>query len=135
MMPFRREPMGDEWLDRLWPEWLGRAGDEFSPTTNLYEKDGEYHLTAELPGIKKDDISISIDRNVLTLTGKKESEKEETGKNYYMKESRYGSFSRSFRLPEEVDEDKVDATLEDGVLIVTIPAKAGAKSRKIKIKG
>jgi HSP20 family protein len=134
MTPFGREPTGDVWSDRLWPEWSRWQGEEFSPSTNLYEKDGSYHLTAELPGIKKDDVSITIDGNVLTVTGKKESEKEETGKNYYMKESRYGSFSRSFRLPEEVDESKVDASLKDGVLKVSIPVKEGAKSRKVKIK-
>ena len=134
MTPFGREPMGDIWSDRLWPEWSRLQGEEFSPSTNLYEKDGKYHLTAELPGIKKDDISITIDANVLTVTGKKESEKEEKGKNYYVKESRYGSFSRSFRLPEQVDETKVDAKLQDGVLTVSIPVKADAKSRKIEIK-
>ena len=134
MTPFGREPLGDVWTDRLLPEWPRWMGEEFSPSTNLYEEDGKYHLTAELPGIKKDDVSITLEGNVLTVTGKKESEKEDKGKNYYMKESRYGSFSRSFRLPEEVDESKVDASLKDGVLMVSIPVKAGAKSRNIKIK-
>jgi len=135
MTPFGREPMGDIWSDRLWPEWPRWQGEEYSPSFDLFEKDGKYHLKAEFPGIKKDDINISIDRDMVTITGRKETAREEEGTNYYLKEARSGSFSRSFQLPGEVDEDKVDANLKDGVLDVEMTLKEGTKRRKIEIKG
>jgi HSP20 family protein len=134
MTPFGREPMGDLWSDRLWPEWPRWEGEEYRPSFDLFEKDGKYHLKAELPGIKKDDISISIDGDRVTITGKNESAREEEGSNYYLKEARSGSFSRSFQLPGEVDEGKVDANLKDGVLNVEMPLKETPKSRKVEIK-
>jgi HSP20 family protein len=135
MTPFGREPMGDVWSDRLWPEWPWRQGEEFEPSFNLYEKDGNVHLTAELPGVNKDDISIDVQDDILTISGKKESSKEEEGANYYLKESSYGSFSRSFKLPGPVEGDQVDASFKDGVLRLKAPIKESAKSRRIQIKG
>ena len=134
MTPGGREPAGDVWFDRMWPEWPRSWGEEYSPSFDMYEKNGNYVVKAELPGIEKDDISIDIDNDVVTISGKKESKHEEKDTNYYLKESRYGSFSRSFRLPSEVQEDKVDATMKDGVLNVVIPLKKSPKARKIEIK-
>ena len=68
-----REPWGSVWTDRLWPEWPRWYGEEYRASFDIYEKDGTYHLEAELPGVKKDDISISVDRNLVTVCGKKES--------------------------------------------------------------
>jgi len=102
---------------------------------DLYEKDGKYYLTAELPGVQKDGISITVEGDVVTLSGKKESTKEEKGANYYFSESRQGSFSRSFRLPVKVDEKAVDARFKDGVLTLELPVKETEKTRKIEIKG
>jgi HSP20 family protein len=126
--------MGDVFFDRLWPEWQRDMGEEWSPAMNFYEKDNQYVLTAELPGMNKDDINVTVDQGVVTVTGKRESAKEEEKANYYLKESSYGSFSRSFRLPGEVEEDKVDATFKDGVLTLTMPHKEEAAARKITIK-
>jgi HSP20 family protein len=136
MTPFGEEPFGDIWFDRLWPTWpRWRWGEEeFVPTFNFYEKEGKYYLTAELPGVNKDDVSVDIDKDVVSITGKKSSEKEEEGADYYLKESSYGSFSRSFRLPSEVDEDKLDATFRNGVLTLVMPHTEAPKRRKIKIK-
>jgi HSP20 family protein len=128
-------PRGDVWFDRLWPEWPRWYAEEFTPALDIYEEEGTYHLKAELPGISKDDISIDVDGNLVTVSGKKESEREEEGKSYYVRESSYGSFSRSFQLPYDVDEDKVDATLKDGVLDVVMPPKESAKRKKIEVKG
>ncbi|MCG6879082.1 MAG: Hsp20/alpha crystallin family protein [Deltaproteobacteria bacterium] len=89
---------------------------------------------ASLPGVKKEDINIDIHDNVLTISGKKESEREEKEANYYLKESSYGSFSRSVRLPGEVEEEDVDASYKDGVLKVVMKAKEGTGRRKIEIK-
>ena len=133
MTPFGKEPMGDIFFDRIWPEWQRDMGDEVSTSVDFSEKDGKYYLTAELPGINKDDITITIENGYVTLSGKKEESKEEKESNYYMKETRYGSFSRSFRLPGKVPEDKVDATYKDGVLTVVMPHEEEPEIKKIEI--
>ncbi len=133
MTTFGREPMGDIFYDRLWPEWGRDAGEEVTPTVDFSEKDGNYYLTAELPGISKEDISITVEEGCVTVSGKKEENNEEKGSNYYLKETRYGSFSRSFRLPGKVEEGKVDATYKDGVLTVVLPHEDAAETKKIEI--
>ena len=134
MTPFGREGFGDVFFDRLWPEWQRDMGEEWSPSVNFYDKDGKFFLTAELPGLTRENIKISIDQGVLTITGTKESRKEEEGANYYLKESAYGSFSRSFRLPGEVEEGQIAATFKDGVLTLEMPHKEKPSSRTIEIK-
>ncbi len=134
MTPFGREGWGDVFFDRLWPEWQRDMGEEWTPATNFYEKEGKYFMTAELPGLAKEDISVTIDSGVITITGKKETKKEAEGANYYLKESAYGSFSRSLRLPGEVEEGKVEATFNDGVLTVEMPQKKEPAAKKIGIK-
>jgi HSP20 family protein len=126
--------MGDIWSDRLWPEWPRQQGEEYRPSVDLYEEDGKYFLTAELPGVQKDDINITVEGNVVSLSGKKSSKREEKEANYYFSESSWGAFSRSFRLPETVDEEKVDARFKDGVLTLELPVKESEKTRKIEIK-
>lgn len=134
MTPFGREGWGDVFFDRLWPEWQRDMGEEWAPATNFYEKEGKYYLTAELPGLSKEDISVTIDSGFITITGKKETKKEEEGASYYLKESAYGSFSRSLRLPGEVEEGKVEATFKDGVLTIEMPHKKEPAAKKIGIK-
>ena len=134
MTPGGREPMGDVWSDRLWPEWPPWQGEEYSPTFDVYEENGNYMLRAEIPGIDKDGISITIDKDVVTISGKKESEHEEKETNYYLKESSHGFFSRSFQLPTEVQEEKTEAKLKDGVLTVLMPPKESVKRRNVQIK-
>lgn len=134
MTPLGREPLGDIFFDRLWPEWQRDMGEEWRPGIDFYEKEGKYYLTAELPGISKDDISVTIDQGVLTITGKKEKTKEDEGANYYLRECTYGSFSRSFRLPGEVEESKVQAGFKDGVLTLEMPHKKEPTTKKIQIK-
>lgn len=134
MTPFGREPVGDVFFDRLWPEWQRDMGEEWVPGINFYEKEGKYYLTAELPGMSKDDINISVDQGIITLSGKKEQKREEENASYYLREVSYGSFSRSFRLPTEVEEDKVEADFKDGLLTVVMPHRKEPKARKIEIK-
>jgi HSP20 family protein len=134
MTPFGREGWGDAFFDRLWPEWQRDMGEEWTPSINFYEKEGKYYLTAELPGISKDDIALTIDQGVLTITGRKETSKEEEGANYYLRESMSGSFSRSFRLPSEIEDEKVLATYKDGVLTLEMPHKKEPSTKKIQIK-
>lgn len=133
MTPFGREPVGDVFFDRLWPEWQRDWGEEITPSVDFSEKDGKYYLTAEIPGLNKEDISITIDNGYVTISGKKEDKKEEKASDYYIKETRHGSFSRSFRLDRKVAEEKVDATYKDGVLTVVLPHEKEAETKKIKI--
>jgi HSP20 family protein len=133
MTPFGREPLGDIYFDRLWPEWQRDTGEEVRPSVDLVEKDNEYLLTAELPGFEKGDISVSMDDGYLTINGKREEKSEVEDSDYHVKEIRYGSFSRSFMLPKKVIEDNVDATFNDGILKVVIPHVEDEKTKKIEI--
>ena len=104
-----------------------------TPSVDFSEKDNKYHLTAEIPGLNKDDITITIEDGYVTISGKKEEDKEEKGTDYYIKETRTGSFSRSFRLPKKVAEDKVDAIYKDGVLTVVLPHAEEVETKKIEV--
>ena len=133
MTPYGLESFGDIFFDRLWPEWRRDYGKEWTPKIDFSEKDGKYTLKAELPGLKKDDINISLEDGYVTVSGKKEYNKEEEGTDYHLKETRYGSFSRSFRLPEKVSENDVDASFKDGVLTVVMNKKEEEEKKKITI--
>ena len=133
MTPFGPEVVRTIFSDRLLPELAKETDGELATNVDFSEKDGKYFLTAELPGLKRDDISISIEDGFVTVTGKKEEKKEEEGTNYYLKETRSGSFSRSFQLPGKVDSDNVDAAFKDGVLTVTMPKEKAAETKKIEI--
>jgi len=106
------------------------------PATDLVEREKEFQISAELPGMEEKDIEIGITRDMLTIKGEKREEKEEKKKDYYMSERSYGSFQRSFRLPDGVDRDKIDAKYEKGVLTITLPktTEAQKQERKIPIK-
>ena len=121
-------------MDRVFREWPRMMGEEWVPSFGFYEKDGNFVLNAEIPGVKKEDISVTIDKNVVTVSGKKESRKEEENANYYLQEATYGSFSRSIRIPGEIEEGKVEANYKDGVLTLTMPQKKTSASKQIKIE-
>ena len=133
MTPFGREPLGDIYLDRLWPEWKRDTGEEVNPSVDLVEKDNEYMLTVELPGFDKDDISISVEGDYVTVSGKREHKNETEDANYHVKEISYGSFSRTFRLAKKVNEDKIDASYRDGILRVVLPYSEDEKTKRIAI--
>ncbi len=126
-----RDPFGTE---VFFPSLPFFADDSVLPRVDVRE--GRKHITvkAELPGVDKNDIDISIDNGLLRLSGEKKRENEETGDNYYRLESRYGRFRRLIELPAEVDPDDVDATFKKGVLRVKIKKTKGAQSRKISIR-
>ena len=113
-----------------------------APKVNVAETDKTFEITAELPGMDERDVDVSLADGVLTLKGEKKEEKEEKeekeDKNYYLVERSYGSFQRSFRLPENINEDKVSAEVTKGVLKVTLPKRSPVKktggARKISIK-
>ena len=104
------------------------------PTMHITENQSEYVVIAEMPGVKKDDIQISIDGNEVTISGETKKETEEKkGEEVIRSERYYGKVARSFTLPHEVDETKVVAKYADGVLNLTLPMKAKAASRKVVI--
>ncbi len=107
-----------------------------SPDVNIGESDGEYEITAELPGLDEKDIELTISDGVLTLKGEKKAEREDKHKDYHLTERRFGAFRRSFTLPAGVDEKKVAARFAKGVLCVTLPKTAEARQgqKKIEIK-
>ncbi len=109
---------------------------DFVPTVNTREDDKAYYVEVDLPGVKKEDVDINVEDNVLTVTGERKQEEETKDKEYYRLESRYGKFSRSFTLPQKVDVNKISAKSEDGVLEIVIPKlkEPEVKPKKIKIK-
>jgi HSP20 family protein len=106
------------------------------PTADLVETDEEYRISAELPGMDDKDVEVTLSEGVLTIKGEKEEEKEEKQKDYHLSERRYGMFRRSFGLPHSVDSDKVQATMKNGVLSVTLQKlpKAEKAAKKVDIK-
>ena len=105
------------------------------PKVDFFEIDGGYELTAELPGMAENDVECSLSGNMLNVKGEKQEVREEERKGFYLKERNYGSFMRNFTLPEDVDSDKLEATVSDGVLRVFMPkCEKKQKTRKIKVK-
>ncbi|MBX4924411.1 Hsp20/alpha crystallin family protein [Rhizobium binae] len=106
---------------------------QVAPAIDLVEKDGAYEISAELPGLDEKNVEIRLSNHTLTIRGEKSEEKEDKQKDYYLSERRYGSFQRSFQLPEGVDADKIDARFAKGVLTVTLPKTFEAKKAEKKI--
>lgn len=105
-----------------------------TPAFDISETDKEIHVKAELPGMDPNEIEITLTGDLLTIKGEKKEEKEEKGQNFHRRERRYGSFSRSFRLPVEVKADSINAGYKDGVLTVTMPKAEEEKGRRIEVK-
>jgi len=133
-------PFGSLFRD-VWEDLSDESGlmptflrDRFVPSLDVREDENQLLRTAELPGVTKDDIDISVRDGVLTLRGAKRQEEETKEGNCYRAERVYGAFERSIRLPEYVDEQKVAATYKDGILTLTLPKKAEVKPRAIEIK-
>jgi HSP20 family protein len=109
------------------------AGVEFIPSFELKERKDAFVLKADLPGVREDDLDVSLTGNRLTISGKREEEKKEEGDRYYTYERSYGSFSRSFTLPEGVDAEHIEAELKEGVLNLTIPKRPEVQPKKISL--
>ena len=107
----------------------------FTPAVNTREDEKAYYIEVDLPGVKKEDIDVTTEDNVLTISGERKVREEVDEEAYYKVESRYGKFSRSFTLPEDADVEKIEAHAQNGVLEVVIPKKAEVtKVKKIAIK-
>ena len=107
--------------------------DKFSMPVEIADKGKDYEVKAELPGVKKEDLDIDIDKNYIVINAKKEEEKEENEKSYKKSEFRYGEFSRTVYFPDEIDVDKTEAKLEHGVLKVHAPKSFAEKDAKKKL--
>lgn len=113
-----------------WEPYYG-ARDAFTPTFEVKETTDQFIVRADVPGVEEKDVDISLHNGVLSISGTRSSEQRNEGEAFYVHERQYGSFSRSFALPDTADGEKVDASLSNGVLTVTIGKRAEAKPRKI----
>lgn len=125
-------------LSGRWPRLSGDgdSGVEWAPTVDISETDTEYMLKAQLPAVKKEDVHVTFDDGMLTISGERKQEKEEKGEKYHRIESLHGAFSRSFSLPDAIDAGAIRAEGKDGVITVHVP-KSKAEPRKtqeIKIR-
>ncbi len=107
---------------------------DWAPSVDVLETAEEFQIKAELPEVKKEDIKVSVDEGVLRIEGERKHEKEEKGKRYHRVERSYGSFLRTFTLPENVDSSKVRAEYKDGLLNVRVPKSEKAATRAIDVK-
>lgn len=141
--PFRDLGLVQDRMSRIFEEafrGVPRAADDdwaqggaWAPAVDIYEHDGSLVLKAELPGIEPKDVDVHVENNVLTLRGERTLESEVKREQYQRMERSYGTFSRSFTLPNVVDNEKIKAEFKDGVLRVTLPQREEAKPKQISI--
>ncbi len=117
----------------MWPRAQFPDTDVISPSVDIFEEGKEVVIKAEIPGIKKSDITIDISDNKMTISGEKKKETKVDRKDYHRVECSYGSFCRSFVLPDNVDSDKAKASFKDGVLEIRMPTSAQTKKKQISI--
>jgi HSP20 family protein len=138
--PFRDFERMRRNMDRLWDSFFERGvrgadeDGEWLPSLDVAETKDEIVVKAEVPGMDAKDIDISLSDGLLTIKGEKKQEREEKEENYHLVERSYGAFTRSIRLPKEVQSDKISASYKNGVLKVTLPKSEEAKKKEIKIK-
>jgi HSP20 family protein len=127
-------------VDRVFDRFFGQGAAQgmtvWAPAVDVRETNDELQVTAELPGLAPDDVNVTVENGVLTISGEKKQEVQE-GKedgNYYLYERRYGRFERSFSLPRSVNAEKVKASFENGVLTIALPKAEAAKPRKVQIE-
>jgi HSP20 family protein len=138
--PFRELRSLQDEVNRVFSSNLNRGGDNelmrgaWSPSVDIYENKDQIVLEAELPGMKPEDVNISIENNILTIHGERRFEKKDEKDNFHRVERSYGSFTRSFTLPPTVSSEAADAVFENGVLRLTLAKREEAKPRRIEIK-
>jgi HSP20 family protein len=140
--PFRDVTTLQDRINRLFNESFGQTRDlnddmkecAWRPAVDIYETKGELVLRAELPGIQKEDVSVEVKDNVLTLKGERFPEPEINEENYYRKEICFGTFERSFTLQERIQPELIKATFKDGVLKVKIPRPQIEKPKQINVE-
>jgi len=140
--PFRDLRTLQEEVNRLFSTNMTRAFDDegigrgaWAPSVDIYENKDQIVLEAELPGMKQEDFDLSIENNIITLRGERKFEKTDDTDNYHRVERSYGSFTRSFTLPQTVSGEGATAEYNNGVLRVTLPKREETKARRIEVKG
>jgi HSP20 family protein len=140
--PFRDLRSLQDEVNRLFSTSLGRGFDDeglargaWMPSVDIFENKDSIVLEAELPGMNREDFELTIENNTLTLRGERRFEKRNEGDNYHRVERSYGSFTRSFTLPQGIDEDQIAADFNNGVLTVRIPKAALPQPRRIQVGG
>jgi HSP20 family protein len=136
--PYREFTTLQDRLNRLFRDSFGDNQDalstsNFSPAVDVYEDEHTVNLKIEVPGVDEKDLDIRVENNTLTVHGERKFEKEEKEENFRRVERQYGSFTRSFTLPQTVDAENVSANYDKGVLKITLPKKAEAKPKQIKV--
>jgi HSP20 family protein len=137
--PFREFATLQDRMNRLFRESYNEGRDEslttstFAPAVDVYEDEHKVTLKIEVPGIDEKDIDVQVENNTLTVHGERKIEKEEKEENYRRVERQYGSFTRTFTLPTTVDTENVSANYDKGVLKISLPKKAEAKPKQIKV--
>jgi HSP20 family protein len=140
--PMRNLQSFQDEMNRMFDQFVrGGTGEEagwgvrtWVPPVDIYETDDAVILKAELPGVSKDDVSVEVHQNTLLLRGQRKHEAEVKEENYHRVERVYGTFQRSFVLPTMVDQEKVQATYNDGILELRLPKSEAAKPRRIAIQ-
>jgi HSP20 family protein len=110
-----------------------RLADWLAPASDAKANEKAYAITMELPGVAEEDIHLTVEHGLVTVKGEKKTEREEKGDTWFFSERQYGSFQRSFRLPQDADEGAVEAALKDGVLTVTVPKQTPAESKAKRV--
>jgi HSP20 family protein len=137
--PFREFTTLQDRMNRLFRETYNEGAEQpltasnFAPAVDVYEDEHAVILKIEIPGIDEKDVDVRIENNTLTVHGERKIDKEEKEENYRRVERQYGSFTRTFTLPTTVDSEKVSANYDKGVLNVSLPKKAEAKPKQIKV--
>lgn len=146
MQLVRRRPSRDVWgmsrpmhlfFDDFFAPFVGDGGKsgptQWQPVVDIIEEAGQFRVKAELPGIEKKDIHVDVKDNVLTLKGERSAEKTDEGEHYYRRERSFGSFTRAFSLPENVDAAAIKADYKDGVLSISIPKPEKSVPKSITV--
>lgn len=126
-------------VDSIFDQFFGRGSDDdtstvWAPRTDLSETDDAFRIRLDVPGMTKDDIAINLQNNTLTVSGERSSERQEDGEEYVRVERAFGTFHRTFTLPDAVDPDRVEATYDGGVLTINVPKTEKSTRRQIEIK-
>jgi len=127
-------------IDRFYDEFFGPRSDDsesigkISPRVNIEETDNEIILSAELPGMAREDVKITFKDGNISILGEKKEAKDTKDRNFHRYERNYGSFCRTFSVPNQVKSDKIDASFKNGILVVTLPKAEESKPQEIEIK-
>ena len=121
-------------MDEFFNDALSTRQSSFAPSIDISETEKQYIIDVEIPGIDKKDIELNVDNNTLTISGERKFEKEEDGKQFHRVESHYGTFSRTFTLPDNANTESINATYNNGILNITVDKSEKSLKKQIKIK-